>query len=456
MFGNECGLKPDCFIDNNPELWGKTIEDIPIISIKELECLQDDLEIFITCKDNESIIKQLMDVGINRSHIRSNESILSMLCYILNDSSLQIPIKTTKLKDLNNTTKVIFDLANGLVLGGVETWSIQTAENLKKMGYQVSFITRDLIIKGCIKERKEEIPISRQEDISEWDTMGSILPYLVTEKHNSFVCNFIGYNFMIACLAKRLYPNSVQLIAVIHNDEEIYYKYYTQTQLLIDKCFVISEKMKDKMLQLGFPEEKLIYLPWKIPCEENLRRLYTSSEEALRIGYAGRIVVKQKRMDYLVSVIKKLRGRCVNFMMEIAGEGIYEEELEREIEKNDLQSVVYYRGRLENNRINDFWKKQDIMVSCSEWEGHSISQGEAMAAGAVPVITDVSGARDDIEDGENGFIVQVGDVEQIVEKICFLYNHRELLPVMGEKAYRTMKEKNKNIDLEKFWKSILL
>ena len=91
------------------------------------------------------------------------------------------------------------------------------------------------------------------------------------------------------------------------------------------------------------------------------------------------------------------------------------------------------------------------MISCSEWEGHSITQAEAMAGGAVPVITDVSGARDDVIDGKNGFIVPVGDVALLTDKIEYLYNNRDKLDMMGHMAHRTIYEKQKNINQKDFW-----
>ena len=43
-----------------------------------------------------------------------------------------------------------------------------------------------------------------------------------------------------------------------------------------------------------------------------------------------------------------------------------------------------------------------------------------------------------------------------MEKICFLYEHRELLPIMGRKAYESIKAKSEAVNLEEFWKSILI
>lgn len=95
------------------------------------------------------------------------------------------------------------------------------------------------------------------------------------------------------------------------------------------------------------------------------------------------------------------------------------------------------------------------MISCSEWEGHSISQAEAMAEGAVPVITDVSGARDDVTDGYNGFVVEIGDIETMAEKIVYLYHNPAILKQMGMRAHDTIYRRQNNMDQGAFWEGLI-
>lgn len=197
-------------------------------------------------------------------------------------------------------------------------------------------------------------------------------------------------------------------------------------------------------------------MSWDVPCNKLFAHKYSMKNEKLHIGYAGRITVRQKRSDLLPVIIERLLKKEVEFTFEIAGEGDYLDKFLEMVEEKEIADKVIFHGYIPRNEIPDFWQRQDIMVSCSDWEGHSITQVEAMAAGAVPIVTDVSGARDDITDGENGFVVEVGAVDQIVEKICFLYEHRELLPVMGGKAHETIKVKCDAADMEEFWRSILM
>ena len=160
-------------------------------------------------------------------------------------------------------------------------------------------------------------------------------------------------------------------------------------------------------------------------------------------------------MDLLWKTAWGLAEQGIDFRLEIAGHGDYLDTLKKLTEEKGLRDNIHFLGLIPREEISAFWKRQDIMVSCSDYEGHSISQGEAMAAGAVPVITDVSGALDDVEDGVNGFVVRPGSTGQLIEKLSFLYHHRELLPRMGERAYQIVKERNNEEQCRKLWEEIL-
>jgi glycosyltransferase involved in cell wall biosynthesis len=112
--------------------------------------------------------------------------------------------------------------------------------------------------------------------------------------------------------------------------------------------------------------------------------------------------------------------------------------MKTEIREKDLCDEIELQGYIERQEIDAFWRKQDIMISCSEYEGHSISQMEAMAAGAVPIVMDVSGAKDDIVDAESGFIIEQGNVCEMADKICILNENRRLMQTMGAKAHESI------------------
>ena len=456
----ECGLTADCFVDNNPELWGKEIEGVCVKSFEEIAVIPEDSNFYITCNSVDIIRAQLLSLGIREKQIKDCSKILIMFGYAMQQPEFKVQISVAG-SAMNNSGKILFDLQNGLVLGGVEGWSMQTSHKLKELGWETGFLLNGLSAENAEEDAgawsKENLVLVKfREKMSVCGRIVHLSNYIVEAGYRNIIVNFIGHNLVAACLAKRNYPEKIKVIAVVHNDEDVYYAWYKVFEKYIDRFLFISGRIRERMLECGFPENKLEYLPWEIACEEKLTHAYTILGKPLRIGYAGRIEVRQKRLDRMIAIVKKLKEMRIHFRLELAGSGSYEEELKKQIKENNLENEMQLVGRLNSAEISEFWKKQDIMVSCSDWEGHSISQGEAMANGAVPIVSDVSGVRDDITDGENGFIVKVDSVEQFVEKIAYLYEHRELLPIMGGKAHQTILINNNGKKLEKLWQDLLV
>ncbi len=85
------------------------------------------------------------------------------------------------------------------------------------------------------------------------------------------------------------------------------------------------------------------------------------------------------------------------------------------------------------------YSKSLVWIVASRSEGFSIPILEAMACGCVVVATDCGGTRDIIVDGENGFLVKVGNVKQIVDRVRYLLNNPDLRLGMQSKALMTVK-----------------
>ena len=82
-------------------------------------------------------------------------------------------------------------------------------------------------------------------------------------------------------------------------------------------------------------------------------------------------------------------------------------------------------------------KNNHIFVFPTMGEGFGLVLLEAMAAGLVPITTRNCGGADIVEDGVNGFLIEVGDTDAIVEKIMWCKSHPEELKVMSQRAIET-------------------
>lgn len=438
------GIEPDYFVDNSKELIGKTYCGIRIIALSEIYDPKK-ADILITCKNVEEITKQLHEAGVENSSILVGDSECAIMGYLCRLPIDQLRFHTNGIATAKTEKKVFFDLNNGLVLGGVETWSFQMANKLRKKGYDVSFITNNLTAPEI---KVDGIDIIELQDMAlEHDKIQKCIDTIYNYLPCTVISNFAQWIFAAACMVKKQGRRDINIIAIIHNDDDAYYNSYVQLKDYIDLCVAISSRTRKKLIERGFPESKTELLQWDVPVKKHLHRFYSELVKPVRIGYAGRLVTTAKRVDLLVKVADLLEQKGCNYILEIAGSGSYEENMRQQIQSKNLQHRVILSGLLKQEQIPEFWERQDVMITCSEKEGHSISQVEAMASGAVPVITDTSGARDDVDDGYNGYVVGVGRIEEIVDKILYLSAHREKLTQMGKNAYETIKMRSGQPDL---------
>lgn len=449
---NMHGLKPDYFCDNRSDNFVRRIDGIEIISPDDFQRL-DNVTVFITCDAVSAIKNQIKAMHIHNVKVIDGSSVYSheMMCYLYQFGSR----KKHAVKETINSNQCLFDFTYGTNLGGVQNWSYVASEVLQRIGIDGKYIMPDNMPNGSgIHAYRHEVVTSNELTI--YDAyIDAYVDYIMKADAKYIICSFPREIFYAAAIVKRLYKQDLFIVAVVHSHDNIYYDSYKRLSFLINKFIVISEMMKNKMVSMGIPDSMLIATQWNVPTCNIDTKAYTKSDEKIRIGYAGRIVIQQKRLDLLLDVAEKLVNKEIYFILDLVGSGVSEDYIKNEIQCRHLENIVHYLGIVPHDKITDFWIRHDIYISCSECEGHSISQYEAMANGAVPVVTHTSGTDDDIKDGWNGFIVDIGDVDGLVEKIEYLYHNREQLSIMGRRSINLINKRNQEIDEIAFWREVL-
>jgi len=120
-----------------------------------------------------------------------------------------------------------------------------------------------------------------------------------------------------------------------------------------------------------------------------------------------------------------------------------------------LLNYVAFRGRVDINKLRDFYAISDIFVSTSLHEGFGMSIAEAMY-NHLPVVATKCGATPYlVQDGVNGFLVSPKDYEQLADRIMRLLDSEELRKNMGDKGFDKAKEFDWNRTLNKIYESLL-
>lgn len=82
----------------------------------------------------------------------------------------------------------------------------------------------------------------------------------------------------------------------------------------------------------------------------------------------------------------------------------------------------------------DYYRAADVFVLPSRAEGMSNALLEAMACGLPVIASRVGAAEEMVTDGESGFLIEPGNVEQLSSAVTRLVNDRELREHLGRRA----------------------
>lgn len=145
---------------------------------------------------------------------------------------------------------------------------------------------------------------------------------------------------------------------------------------------------------------------------------------------------KQKDHFTLITALSGLQD--IDWRLDLVGAGLLCADVLALVERHQLVKRVAFLGRRED--VARVLAASDIFVLTSFWEGFPRSILEAMRA-ALPVIaSDVAGVPEAVVNGENGYLVVPGDVEQLRDRLRRLLADSDLRKSMGNNGRRRFKK----------------
>jgi L-malate glycosyltransferase len=148
------------------------------------------------------------------------------------------------------------------------------------------------------------------------------------------------------------------------------------------------------------------------------------------VGIVANLNRPVKRVQDFVTAASLVLRQVPGARFLVVGGGHLRDELESQAASLGLGTSIRFTGVIGNplEVINTF----DIGVLTSESEGLSNAIMEYMACGVPVVVTDVGGNPELVCQGVNGFLVPVGQPEQLAERIVQLIEDPQLLCKMGQ------------------------
>ncbi|AEA44155.1 glycosyltransferase family 4 protein [Fluviicola taffensis] len=189
---------------------------------------------------------------------------------------------------------------------------------------------------------------------------------------------------------------------------------------------VMSPEMRDVAQEIGTNMSKVSIVPFGINPD-----VFNSNSRALM---ADEFVITSTRnleqiynIPHLLNALALIKDKVPNLRVNIMGSGSLQEKLEDLNTKLNLSKQVTFWGKVNQFQIAETLNQSHVFVSVSQSDGNNISLNEAMACGAFCIATDIPANRQWIQDGENGFLVQINDVEGLANRILEVYSNYETL-----------------------------
>lgn len=145
----------------------------------------------------------------------------------------------------------------------------------------------------------------------------------------------------------------------------------------------------------------------------------------------GRLTT-QKQQGVLLDAFAIFHKLHPAYKLIIYGDGEERNHLLEKAKNLGIDKFFYLPGRVSN--IVDSIKSADVFVLTSDYEGMSNALIEAMCLGLPCVSTKVSGATDLIEDGQNGFLVDLRDSVGIANRIDNIVTDSDLREKLSRNA----------------------
>lgn len=198
----------------------------------------------------------------------------------------------------------------------------------------------------------------------------------------------------------------------------------------------------------------------QITYDSNFRKVFTDKDMALKFKYDLESIVKVgvlKRPQKSEPTIKRV-NKSVLFPLRnsyIKGPDIAKEAIELiHRERPDIRITTFgnlpfnqcpatsiNEGIVSDNRLQELYKQNQILVVPSRVDGIPGPAVEAMMKGCAVICTNVTGAREVIEDGKTGIIVPIEDAIAIKEAVLEIIDRPDKIESFGKLARDNISEK---------------
>ena len=221
-----------------------------------------------------------------------------------------------------------------------------------------------------------------------------------------------------------------------HNDFK-YASNITRSNKKLDYLVLVSNSLKEFYgKELINSKCECVYIPNVIESVPEK----SSSLSNKRLISVGRLSPEKGFMD-LLKIFTLLHKDYPNWTLDIVGDGVEKEKLEKFIEEYELQDFVTLHGFRDKDYIDKLLHDSSIYLLTSYTESFGIVLIEAMSHGVPCIAFDsAEGARELIQSGKNGYLIKNRSYTAFIKKVSDLIENKDERKRIGKVSKEGVKQ----------------
>lgn len=303
-------------------------------------------------------------------------------------------------------------------------------ESFKRSGYP-DFSDKPYLVKAYENHEKAK-QIARNADVALFDGHEPFKYEIERLKYNRLSFEVSERWFKKGCL-NLLSPRLIK--------SQLYYHLFFYNKPLYKLCSGAFVK-QDNSRMLSFINR--CYKWGYFPIFEDLdidKILSDKRNNKIKILWCARFI-NWKHPELAVKLASVLKKKGYNFEINMYGNGILYEKINKLINLLEVGDVVNLKGNVPNHEIRMQMQTHNIFLFTSDKnEGWGAVANEAMANGCVLVGSHNIGSIPYlIENGKNGCVFKSNNLQSLTKNIEHLFNDRDLIDMYAKNAYISIKE----------------
>lgn len=215
---------------------------------------------------------------------------------------------------------------------------------------------------------------------------------------------------------------------------------------LIDAFITPTVFMKDKMIEGGWPENKIQHIPTFANLDQFKPHVGRKQEI---ISYTGRID-QTKGLDVLINAFRVIQsnGEYKDLILMIAGDDktVEARKLKTDINEKKIRNINF-TGQLDEQGVAKLLSNSLVSVVPSLWfENMPNAALESLACGTPVIASNLGSFPEIFKEGDIGVLFKVGDAKDLADKMISLLSNPKKLEIMSKQA-RRVAEREHNSEL---------